>query len=206
MLGWVYIWKDEGTNLHRVKVRFGNLWFYLSIYRPHSITSLEYSILSQGAFYKNTCSRQERWTGLGEPDFLDYRDLTLIELSRIIFLKAPENERQEREAEWEGLRSYYRRRLPMKIDLNVFWYPNRFDIQFPSLDLTFDVWKKLPRRDHKRKPKNIVKWFDSAIDTGDHSNYLCIPLGTYMVDLPALIWWLGDEDREKLLEEMFGCS
>ena len=204
MLGWIYIWKDEKTNLHRVKVRFGNLWFYLSIYRPHSITPLENSILSQGAFYKNTCSRKERWKELGEPDFTDYRDLTLIELARIIFLKAPENERQEREAEWEGLDSYYRRRLPKEISLNIFHYPNRFDIQFPSLDLTFDVWKKLPRRDHKRKPKNIVKWFDSAIDTGDHSNYLCIPLGTYSANLPSLIWWLGDEWSEVLLEEMFG--
>ena len=99
MLGWIYIWKNEGTNLHIVKIRFGNLWFYLSIYRPHSITPLEYSILSQGAFYKNTCSRQERWKELGEPDHTDYRDLTLIELTRIIFLKAPENERQEREAD-----------------------------------------------------------------------------------------------------------
>lgn len=119
-------------------------------------------------------------------------------------MKAPENERQEREAEWEGLGSYYRRRLPTKIDLNVFWYPNRFDIQFPSLDLTFDVWKRLLRRDHKRKPKNIVKWFDSAVDTGDHSDYLCQPFGTYTVNLATLIWWLGDERSGVLLEEMFG--
>ena len=204
MLGWIFIWKDERINLHRVKVRFGNLWFYLLIYRPHSLTPLENSILSQGAFYKNTCSRQKRWTKLGEPDFTDYRDLTLIELARIIFLKAPENERQEREAEWEGLGSYYRRRLPKEISLNIFHYPNRFDIQFPSLDLTFDVWKRLPRRDHKRKPKNIVKWFDSAVDTEDHDDYLCTPLGTYSASLPSLIWWLGDEWGEVLLEEMFG--
>jgi hypothetical protein len=205
MLGWIWIWEDEGTNFHRVKVRFGNLWFYLSIYRPHSITPLENSILSQGAFYKNTCSRQERWKELGEPDYKDYRDLTLIELARIIFLKAPEEERQEREAEWEGLGSYYRRRLPMKIDLNVFWYPNRFDIQFPGLDLTFDVWKRLPKRQNKRKPKNIVRWFDSAVDTGAHSDYyFCTPLGNFEVNLSTLIWWLGDEWSEVLLNEMFG--
>lgn len=204
MLGWIYIWKDEKTNLHRVKVRFGNLWFYLLIYRPHSITPLENSILSQGAFYENTCSRQEKWKELREPDYKDYCDLTLIELARIIFLRAPENERQEREAEWEGLGSCYRRGLPMKIDLNIFHYPNRFDIQFPLLDLTFDVWKRLPRRQNKRRPKNIVRWFDSAIDTGDHSNYLGTPLGNFEVDLAALIWWLGDKWSEVLLEEMFG--
>ena len=204
MLGWIYIWKDKGTNLHKVKVRFGNLWFYLSIYCPHSITPLENSILSQGEFYKNTCSRQERWKEFGEPDYTDYRDLDLYELARIIFLGAPENERQERKTEWEGLGSYYRRRLPKKIDLNVFWYPNRFDIRFPSLDLTFDVWKRLPRRDHKRKPKNVVKWFESAIEVSDKEGYLCQPFGTYTVNLAALIWWLGDERSGVLLEEMFG--
>ena len=132
MLGWIYIWKDEKVNLHRVKVRFGNLWFYLLIYRPPSITLLENSILSYGAFYENRCSRQEKWKELKKPDIQDYRDLTLYELSRIIFLMAPENERQEREAEWEGLGSYYRRRLPKEISLNIFNYPNRFDIRFPS--------------------------------------------------------------------------
>ena len=201
MLGWIYVWKGE-LRLHKVKVRFGNLWYYLLIV---STIPLDYgSILRNRKIYKNICSRQERWKELGEPDYTDYRDLTLIELARIIFLKAPENERPEREAEWEGLGSYYRRRLPKEISLNIFHYPNRFDIQFPSLDLTFDVWKRLPRRDHKRKPKNIVKWFDSAIDTGDHNNYLCIPLGTYSADLPSLIWWLGDEWSEVLLEEMLG--
>ena len=119
-------------------------------------------------------------------------------------MKAPENERQEREAEWEGLDSYYRRRLPKEISLNIFHYPNRFDIQFPSLDLTFDVWKKLPRRDHKRKPKNIVKWFDSSVGVNDEGNYLCQPFGTFQVNLAALIWWLGDERGGVLLEEMFG--
>jgi hypothetical protein len=89
MLGWIYIWKDEGTNLHKVKVRFGNLWFYLSIYRPHSITPLEYSILSQGAFYKNTCSRQERWKELGEPDHTDYRDLTSYRTCQDYILEGP---------------------------------------------------------------------------------------------------------------------
>ena len=72
MLGWVLIWKDEKTNLHKVKVRFGNLWFYLLIYRPHSITPLENSILKMGAFYDNTCSRKEKWTGMMEPDYKDY--------------------------------------------------------------------------------------------------------------------------------------
>ena len=206
MLGWIYIWKDERTNLHKVKVRFGNLWFYLSIYRPHSITPLENSILSQGAFYENTCSRQEKGRKeLREPDYKDYRDLSLYELARIIFIKAPENERQEREAEWEGLGSYYRRRLPKKIDLNILHYHNRFDIQFPSLDLTFYVWKRLPRRQNKRKPKNLIRWFNSATDTGDHSNYAARqPLGNFEVDLDALIWWLGDEWSEALLGEMFG--
>ena len=190
--------------MHKVKVRFGNLWFYLSIYRPHSITPLENSILSQGEFYKNTCSRQERWKELGKPDYTGYRDLDLYELAWIIFLGAPENERQEREAEWEGLGSYYRRRLPKKIDLNVFWYSTNFNIQFPSLDLTFYVWKRLPRRDHKRKPKNIVKWFESAIEVSDKGGYLCQPFGTYTVNLAALIWWLGDGRSGVLLEEMFG--
>ena len=206
MLGWIYIWTDKVKNFYKVKVRFGNLWFYILIYRPHSLTPLENSILSQGEFYKNTCSRQDRRFVFREPDFTDYRDLTLHELSRIIFLKAPENERKERETEWERLDSYYRRKLPIKIDLNVFWYPNRFDIQFPSIDLTFNVWRRLSRRDHKRKPKNIVRWFNSAVDTGDHSNYLCTPLGTYTVNLAALIWWLGDERGGVLLEEMFRCS
>ena len=204
MLGWIYIWKGEvGT---KVKVKFGNLWFHLLVL---STTPLDYgSILRNRTIYKSTCSKQERWKELGEPDYTDYRDLDLYELSRIIFLGAPEDERKEREIEWEGLGSYYKRRLPMKIDLNIFHYPNRFDIQFPSLDLTFDVWKRLPRRDHKRKPKNIVKWFDSAIDTGDHyhSDYLCAPLGNFEVNLATLIWWLGDEWSEVLLEEMFGCS
>ena len=202
MLGWIYIWKDEVGNFYRVKVKFGNLWFYFLI---HSTTPLDYgSILRNRKIYKNTYSRQERWTELGEPDYTDYRDLDLYELARIIFLGAPEDERKEREIEWEGLGSYYRRRLPTKIDLNVFWYPNRFDIQFLSIDLTIEFWRRLPRRDHKRKPKNIVKWFESAIEVKDPGNYLCQPFGTYTVNLAALIWWLGDERGGVLLEEMFG--
>ena len=140
MLGWICIWKDEKANLHKVKVRFGNLWFYLLIYRPPSITLLENSILSHGVFYENRCSRQEKWKELKKPDIQDYRDLTLYELSRIIFLMAPENERQEREAEWEGLGSYYRRRLPKEISLNIFNYPNRFDIRFPSDNTQTGTW------------------------------------------------------------------
>jgi hypothetical protein len=201
MLGWIYVWKGE-LGLHKVKVRFGNLWYYLLIV---STTPLDYGgILRNRKIYKNTCSRQERWKELGEPDFSDYRDLDLYELARIIFLRAPEDERKEREAEWEGLGAYYRRRLPMKIDLNIFWYPNRFDILFPSLDLTINFWRRLSRRDHKRKPKNIVKWFKEATEVKDPGNYLCQPFGTYTVNLVALIWWLGDERGGVLLEEMFG--
>jgi hypothetical protein len=199
MLGWIWIWKGE-LGVHKVKIRFGNLWYYLLI--NYSLD--DRSILETGKIVKNTSSRQERWTGLGEPDFSDYRDLDLYELSRIIFLGAPEDERREREIEWDGLGSYYRRRLPTKIDLNVYWYPNRFDIQFPSIDLTINFWRRLSRRDHKRKPKNIVKWFKEAIEVKDPGNYLCQPLGTYTVNLTALIWWLGDERSGVLLEEMFG--
>ena len=204
MLGWIWIWKDEETWMHKVKVRFGNLWFYLLILRKPSTLPLESCLLGYGKIIKNTSSRQERWKELGEPDFSDYRDLDLYELARIIFLGAPEDERKERETEWEGLGSYYRRRLPTKIDLNIFWYPNRFDILFPSLDLTIEFWRRLPRRDHKRKSKNIVKWFESAIEVKDPGNYLCQPFGTYTVNLAALIWWLGDERGGVLLEEMFG--
>ena len=92
----------------------------------------------------------------------------------------------------------------MKIDLNVFWYPNRFDILFPSLEITIYFWRRLSRRDHKRKPKNIVKWFKEAIEVSDKRNYLRQPVGTYTVNLAALIWWLGDERSRMLLEEMFG--
>lgn len=201
MLGWIWIWKGE-LGVHKVKVRFGNLWYYLIINDPLD----DRSILETGKIVGSISSRQERWTGLGKPDHTDYRDLSLYELARIIFLGAPEDERKEREAEWEGLGSYYRRRLPMKIDLNVFWYPNSFDILFPSLDLTINFWKRLSRRDHKRKPKNIVKWFKEAIEVNDKGNYLCTPLGTYTVNLAALIWWLGDERGGVLLEEMFGYS
>jgi hypothetical protein len=201
MLGWIWIWRGE-LGVHKVKVRFGNLWYYLLI--NYSLSLDDRSILETGKIVKNTSSRQEKWTGLGEPDFSDYRDLSLYELARIIFLGAPEEERPNREIEWEGLGSYYRRRLPIKIDLNVFWYPNRFDIQFPSIDLTVNFWGRLSRRDHKRKPKNVVKWFKEAIEVKDPDNYLCQPLGTYTVNLAALIWWLGDERSGVLLEEMFG--
>lgn len=199
MLGWIYIWRGE-LGVHEVKVRFGNLWYYLLI--NYSLD--DRSILETGKILKNTSSARERWTRLGEPDYKDYRDLSLYELARIIFLGAPEDERKEREAEWEGLGSYYRRRLPKEIILNLYWYPNRFDLLFPSLDLTIEFWKRLPRRDHKRKPKNIVKWFDSAVDTGDHSDYLCQPFGNFEVNLDALIWWLGEERSGVLLEKMFG--
>ena len=209
MLGWIYIWKDEETWMHKAKVRFGNLWFYLLILRKPPTLPLESCLLGYGKIYKNTSSRQEKWTGLGEPDFSDYRDLDLYELARIIFLGAPEDERKEREAEWEGLGSYYRRRLPMKIDLNVYWYPNRFDIDilFPSLDFAINFWRRLSRRDHKRKPKNIVKWFKEAIEVSDKRYYLCQHLGTYTVNLSSLVWWLEDEGEqrmEELLEKMFG--
>lgn len=206
MLGWIWIWKGE-LGIHKVKVRFGNLWYYLLInYSLDDRSILESSILWTGKIVKNISSRQEGWTELGEPDFSDYRDLSLFELARIIFLGAPEDERLEREIEWEGLESYYRRKLPMKIDLNVFWYPNSFDIQFPSIDFTINFWGKLSRRRNKKKPKNIVKWFSSAVDTGDRNNYLCIPLGYFEVNLAALIWWLGDERSGVLLEEMFGFT
>lgn len=204
MLGWIWIWKDEETWKHKVKVRFGNLWYYLLIV---STTPLDYGdILRNRKIYKNTCSRQERWTELGKPDYTDYRDLDLYELSRIIFIGAPEDERKERKTEWEGLGSYYRRKLPIKIDLNVFWYPNRFDIKFPSIDLTINFWRRLSRRDHKRKPKNIVKWFKEAVGVNDEGNYLCEPFGTFQVNLAALIWWLGDERAGMLLEEIFGFA
>jgi hypothetical protein len=52
-----------------------------------------------------------------------------------------------------------------------------------------------------------VKWFKEAIEVKDPDNYLCQPLGTYMVNLAAIIWWLEDEGErkiEELLEEMFG--
>ena len=204
MLGWIWIWKDEETWKHKVKVRFGNLWYYLLIV---STTPLDYGdILRNRKIYKNTCSRRERWTELGKPDYTDYRDLDLYELSRIIFIGAPEDERKERKTEWEGLGSYYRRKLPIKIDLNVFWYPNRFDIQFPSIDLTINFWRRLSRRDHKRKPKNIVKWFKEAVGVNDEGNYLCEPFGTFQVNLADLIWWLGDERAGMLLEEIFGFA
>lgn len=204
MLGWIWIWKDEETLMHKVKVRFGNLWYYLLIV---STTPLDYGdILRNRKIYKNTCSRRERWTELGKPDYTDYHDLDLYELSRIIFIGAPEDERKERKTEWEGLGSYYRRKLPIKIDLNVFWYPNRFDIQFPSIDLTINFWRRLSRRDHKRKPKNIVKWFKEAVGVNDEGNYLCEPFGTFQVNLAALIWWLGDERAGMLLEEIFGFA
>lgn len=96
--------------------------------------------------------------------------------------------------------------MPIKIDLNVFWYPNRFDIQFPSIDLTINFWRRLSRRDHKRKPKNIVKWFKEAVGVNDEGNYLCEPFGTFQVNLAALIWWLEDERAGMLLEEIFGFA
>ena len=198
MLGWIWIWRGELGVHNKVKVRFGNLWYYLLI-NYYSLG--DRSILETGKIIENTCSRRERWTGLGEPDHTDYRDLSMYELSRIIFIGAPEDERKEREAEWEGLWSYYRR-----IDLNVYWYPNRFDIQFPSLDLTINFWRRLSRRDHKRKPKNIVKWFKEAIEVSDKGYYLCQPSRTYTVNLAALIWWLGDERSGVLLEKMFGFT
>lgn len=201
MLGWVWIWRGE-LGVHKVKVRFGNLWYYLLI--NYSLD--DRSILKTGKIVGNTSSRQERWKELGELDYTDYRDLDLYELSRIIFLRAPEDEREEREIEWEGLGSYYRRRLPMSVDLNVYWYPNCFDIQFPSIDFTINFWRRLSRRDHKRKPKNIVKWFKEAVGINDEGTYLCQPFRTYTVNLAALIWWLGDERGGVLLEEMFGYS
>ena len=204
MLSWIYIWKDEKDWLHKVKVRFGNLWFYLIILHKPSTTPLEERILWGGKIIKSVCSRQEMWKGLREPDFSDYRDLSLYELAKIIFIGAPEDERKEREDEWRSLGSYYRRSLPKKIDLNVYWYPNRFSLEFPRYDLTFDFWKKLSKRKNKRKPRNVISWFESARRTGDRTKYWCQPLGTYTVNLAALIWWLGDERGGVLLEEMFG--
>ena len=207
MLGWIYVWRDEEINTHRVKVIFGNLWFYLHVYYPYSTplppTYKDY--IERGRIIVSTCSRQEKWKNLRKPDYQDYCDLTLYELSCIIFLRAPRNERKEREDEWERLRSYYRRELPKEINLGVFWCPNRFDIVLPSLDLTFYFWKRLSRRDNKRKPKNVISWFESAQEEiEDHSDYLGTPLGTYSVNFSSLVWWLGNEDQEKLLEEMFG--
>lgn len=205
MLGQIYIWKEDKKDWsYKVKVRFGNLWFYLIILRKPSTTPLEDCILSQGKIIESVCSRQERWRELRKPDFSDYRDLSLYELAKIIFIGAPEDEREERRIEWEGLGSYYRRSLPKEVVLNVYWYPNRFDLEFPSIDLTFSFWKKLSKRKNKRKPKNIVKWFKEAIEVEDPGNYIDRPFGTYTVNLVALIWWLEDERGEELLEEMFG--
>lgn len=203
MLGWIWVWEDKKNNLHLVKVMFGNLRFYL---RVLSATPLDYNrILENKKIYRNTCSRQDK--NLGEPDYKDYRDFSLLELSRIIFIEAPKEERLKRETEWEGIRSYYRRELPKEIDLDIYWYPNRFDIYLPSIDLTFYYWKRLSQRKNKRKPKNVISWFESAKDTGDSSNYQRQPFGThYTVDLPSLIWWLGNYHKEKLLWEMFGLT
>ena len=200
MLGWIWIWKDRGTNFHQVKVLFGDFYYYLFIIH-HPCSNFYQSILVDGEIINSVCSRQNKWRE--DSDYKDYRDFSLYELSRIIFLKAPYKERTDRAYEWERLVSRGRR-LFIHISVNVLWYPNRFDLLFPDIDLTFTHWKRLSRRMNKRKPRNIVKWFKGAGKIQNYKSYQSsVSLGLFTIPFSNLMWYLEEDERGILLEKKF---